>query len=866
MSPISKRSFRVLQVLSIFAAAVVLLLFLTPLFINTDPIRQKIQSDLSRRIGGPVRFQKLKFTVLPRPSVALYQVIYLLPGKTGGRIEQLRIYPDVSGLFSGKLRISQIWMDTPVIWMNQQSGPQQRLPRNSDIKQSIIPVLSALQANTPTLTGDIRNGTFFFLGTKGNTYALRKIKAHLVSSPGALHVTMKSGSSPWGEVSLHGNFFFSQSDVTVTDLSGTVGTTSISDISARLDVSELPYLKIFSGKAKVPLHETQVLLSSFNVPGMNTIKKINGSLAITSLTYAGPPLDPVAGKFEIAGRLTDFFLDAVFLKGPVKISTGSFKLDQTKLSFSHMHAGFMDSTLTATGTVKNPLGNIHEAEIDFSGTLGPQAAQSLSPYVTLPSQIKSETSFTVSGAHLSWRKKRDLSFKGSFNIKNGPSISLAMHRDLTELAIKRLQIQDRDSNVVLSFTSRKDALELQFTGTLAQSTVNSVLAKQLPGQGVLKGKFTATIFMKSPGASAVQGAIRGSNFVIPWGLNPPAEIKSMDLEASGKSLLINSSTITWNDKDFNLHGKLNITEQGLLADVDLLADGLEMKELQQVFARPKEKRKPFKLPITGTVRLVSKYFNWGKYTFSPVRANISLAPDGLRATITEAEICGILCAGNFGVNPDGFGVFLTPVAANQQLEPEIGCLFGRNVRMTGTFYLVGEITTKGKGKELLSSMDGDLTLVSKKGQIREYPLLAQIFSVLSVLEIIRGKLPNLGERGFDYSTMNITVVIQNGNLLLEKAYIAGSSIDIVAEGSIDLVSQKVNMTVLVAPFSTLNWLMRHIPVLGKILGGTIISIPIEVSGDLKNPNVILMSPEAVGSRILNLMKNILELPVEIFRR
>jgi hypothetical protein len=47
------------------------------------------------------------------------------------------------------------------------------------------------------------------------------------------------------------------------------------------------------------------------------------------------------------------------------------------------------------------------------------------------------------------------------------------------------------------------------------------------------------------------------------------------------------------------------------------------------------------------------------------------------------------------------------------------------------------------------------------------------------------------------------------------------------------------------------------------MGGTLISIPVRVSGDLTNPDVVFLSPTAVGSRILKLFENIIKLPVDI---
>ena len=98
---------------------------------------------------------------------------------------------------------------------------------------------------------------------------------------------------------------------------------------------------------------------------------------------------------------------------------------------------------------------------------------------------------------------------------------------------------------------------------------------------------------------------------------------------------------------------------------------------------------------------------------------------------------------------------------------------------------------------------------------------------------------------------------------MEKAFIDGQSLDLIAQGEVDLGEQKIDLVVLVAPFSTINWVIRNIPILGKIMGGTLITIPTRVSGDLGNPDVVFLSPTAVGTRILTLLENILKLPVEI---
>jgi len=205
----------------------------------------------------------------------------------------------------------------------------------------------------------------------------------------------------------------------------------------------------------------------------------------------------------------------------------------------------------------------------------------------------------------------------------------------------------------------------------------------------------------------------------------------------------------------------------------------------------------------------------------------------------------------------------TPTAKKETLGYTIACLAGMDVHITGEYDLSSNFQAQGTGKEILSSLEGSVDFKAREGKIYRYPILQKILSVLSVLELFRGRAPDLGGSGFPYHSMAVRGDIHKGIFTLEKAYIGGQSLDIIAEGEIDLGKQKLDLVVLVAPFSAINWVIRHTPLLGKIMGGTLISIPVRVSGDLADPDVVFLSPTAVGSRILRLLENIIELPVDI---
>jgi len=268
-------------------------------------------------------------------------------------------------------------------------------------------------------------------------------------------------------------------------------------------------------------------------------------------------------------------------------------------------------------------------------------------------------------------------------------------------------------------------------------------------------------------------------------------------------------------------------------------------------------------PLLGTVHVNTSSLVFGKYTFSPAQAVVTLSPHEVSMAFTEASTCGISILGTLVFFDSEINFDFKPAVAKQPLESALNCLAGRDVRITGTFDLNANISAQGRSGELVKSLEGKVDFSSNNGEIYHYPMLAKIFSVLSVLEIFRGKIPELGGNGFPYHTIVVKGKLHEGKFELEKAYIGGTSLDILAQGEIDLVAKNMDLVVLVAPFSTINWIISHIPLVSSIMGGTLISVPVKVSGDPSNPEVTFLAPSAVGTRLLNLLENILELPVEI---
>ena len=162
-------------------------------------------------------------------------------------------------------------------------------------------------------------------------------------------------------------------------------------------------------------------------------------------------------------------------------------------------------------------------------------------------------------------------------------------------------------------------------------------------------------------------------------------------------------------------------------------------------------------------------------------------------------------------------------------------------------------------------LSGNIDINATNGRIyggNTYQLLNNIVSLLNVTEIYRGILPALGEEGFAYHSLSTKIKIKNNSFVFEEGVFDGKSLGIVFNGVLTLDDDKLNGTALVAPLKTVDSIIKKIPIIKNIFGGTLVSIPISLKGDLDNPEVRILSSTNVGADLMGIMERTLNLPVK----
>ena len=71
---------------------------------------------------------------------------------------------------------------------------------------------------------------------------------------------------------------------------------------------------------------------------------------------------------------------------------------------------------------------------------------------------------------------------------------------------------------------------------------------------------------------------------------------------------------------------------------------------------------------------------------------------------------------------------------------------------------------------------------------------------------------------------------------------------------------------MLAPLKTMDAIITNIPLIGKVVGGedkAVISIPVSLKGDFRDPKITVLPPEAIGEGFLNLVANAFMMPFQI---
>jgi len=517
--------------------------------------------------------------------------------------------------------------------------------------------------------------------------------------------------------------------------------------------------------------------------------------------------------------------------------------------------------------------------MDFTvqGDLGPDATAWVTEFIDLPTPLEVRAPLAISEVHLGWGRGEEISVVGDLAVKGGPNLSMDVFVNPEELTIKNLVVQDESSHATFALRFKEREAHVHFEGNLDKTTLDGLLVKNDILTGWIRGDIHADILVDQPMESSIYGTLEGANLGHSLELKVPLKIDSFSLEAMDKKLDVESARLTWGDNNLDLQGDFRFSEDDFVFDLTVSADGIVWERIEEILKQMEEKKQTeeqkqlgsqgnedlWALPIEGILRVRLECFEFKKLTWRPFYADISFEPEGVEIALVDANLCGINTLGAAKIAPQGVSLNVTPAAIGQDLALTIECLTGEDVRGVGSFDLKGTIAASGKPEELMQNLRGEFELVAQDGHIHRAETLARIFALLNLTEVFIRQDTDMGKQGLPYDSINVRADLKEGNLIIKEAILTGPSVEIAAHGRLQLVDEKIDLAVLVAPHRLVDRVVQVLPIVGRILGGTLIAYPVGVRGDLKNPNVIPLAPGAIGADLFGIMKRTVTLPVSM---
>jgi len=443
------------------------------------------------------------------------------------------------------------------------------------------------------------------------------------------------------------------------------------------------------------------------------------------------------------------------------------------------------------------------------------------------------------------------------------SVDLAWSAD--EVDVKHLHLHDAHADAMLALRMKPTALDLQFKGSLDKQTVDLVVPENTLLRGWLRGDFRTHVPLNDPQSSTAQGTLEAHDVVLSTRADEPLRIDRLSLAAGAGKVRADAALDAGADGAVQFHGSVRPGPRAFLIDLDVTAGRLNWGRINDQLAlgaSADTARIPSlrDLSLVGTLRVSAESFTYGRWTWKPVRALVALRPSGAHVTVTEATLCGIATPGKLRLTPRGVELAFKPVAHSQPLDAMLTCLANRSGSVTGSYSLAAEVRAQGKPADLVTSLQGHAQFTATDGRISRIGMLAKVFSMLSIVTGSVGNLLDLRTDALPYDTINMKGDLHGATLQLSEAVLDGPTVKMVCEGSADVNDQTLDLTLLVAPLRTVDTVVSHIPIVSGVLGGSLVSIPVRVSGPIDDPEVIPLSPSAVGKGLLGFMSRTLKLP------
>jgi AsmA-like C-terminal region len=292
---------------------------------------------------------------------------------------------------------------------------------------------------------------------------------------------------------------------------------------------------------------------------------------------------------------------------------------------------------------------------------------------------------------------------------------------------------------------------------------------------------------------------------------------------------------------------------------------MEKLDLDSFLAIETQRKKSKNQPLFDqkSLYLTTRHLTYKKMEFLNVDSQINFTKNKTQVLIRNADLCNLIATGMVEINTDKqvtTDISILPLE-NQDLAKVLSCLFHSNNVIDGAYSFSSNLSGQAPFDIIAHKQNGSLTFNADNGRIYKWTLLSRLLSVLNILQVA-----DISKEGIGYRTIVIEAQISNSIVHLKKAVIDADNMALILSGWIDPLNDTMDLTCLVAPFKTIDTIIKYIPVVNTMLSGRLAAFPAKAAGSIADPVITALHPSDVGKGLMNMFEDIIKTPVRLFEK
>ncbi len=824
-------------------AVVVAAALILPAFLDLSTVEAEIKRKLSDAVHGEVAWEALRVRLLPSPRGALRGVRLEVPGVASVRAEEAEARLSLLPLFRGRAEINSVSIMRPTIRIDlaiaESAPPAEKAPPMDPVagyRSALVPAIEAIRRIAPDILISVEDADVDLRASGVPPIQLSKLSVHAQTDSAGMEFEMTAASNYWSRLRFTATVAFA-------DLSG----------NASLDVADIKpqaWLDRYLPKSPVVV--------AVPVANLRAQARTDGK---TSLEC---DIDLSAGPMEILRAEQRLQVPNVEVKGKVNISRDTIKVERAAVSM-------LDARAVASATIVNsPAGPQITGSVS-EGSVGGKFLEWVRPIAHLPPKLELKTPIQFAAQRIVLSPKQALEVEATAQFDAGPGIAVELSWAQDALDLRRLAIKDERSDATIALRSKGRAIEGKFSGSLYSTSIAAMMKSADLPSGSVTGNLHVKFDRDRPGRGTAEGSLKGESLDLSQFLGRPVKIDRIDLAADNTILRVREASVNWAGQRATLRGDIRRGASGAVIDAKLDSPGvvvdaiLPPEDEAAGEKAPADKGEPsplWPLPVTGRVAVRLDFLQRGRYKLAAVAATLVLEERRAQLDLKEARLCGISLPLTIEATPQGVSASARFTAQKQSLEQTARCLSDEQLQITGDFDLKADVRSKGKLAELARNLEGSIVTEARDGRVMKFALIGKILSMENISALLKSG-PKLDQAGFPYRNITVNGRFQAGRFIVDEAAFRSDAVGLAATGWVSILDYQSRLSVLVAPLGRLDAVMRKVPIVGYVVGGALTSVPVGVSGDIRNPVVVPLGPRAITSELTGIFERTLKVPSKL---